>query len=85
MTQPRRVLAAVMLAAAALFAARVHAITYGAVDTTNAFGNTGAFIVKAPSQWPVASSQLPVASGQWPVAGSSGQFAGDWRLATGNW
>jgi len=35
--------------AALAFGARLHAITYGFVDTTNAFSNTGAFIVKAPS------------------------------------
>ena len=37
------------LVAALVSAARLHAITYGFVDTTNAFSNTGAFIVKAPS------------------------------------
>ena len=35
--------------AAVVLGVRVHAITYGFVDTTNAFPNTGAFIVKAPS------------------------------------
>ena len=39
----------VVIVAALLLTARVRAITYGFVDTTNAFANTGAFIVKAPS------------------------------------
>ena len=38
----------VVILAALLFTARVRAITYGFVDTTNAFSNTGAFVVKAP-------------------------------------
>ena len=45
---PRFIVPAIVLAAVVL-GARVHAITYGFVDTTNAFSNTGAFIVKAPS------------------------------------
>jgi V8-like Glu-specific endopeptidase len=49
MSDRRRLFAAAVLAATAVYAARVSAITYGFVDTTNAFGNTGAFIVKAPS------------------------------------
>jgi V8-like Glu-specific endopeptidase len=58
--QSRRILAAVILAASALCAVRVHAITYGAVDTTNAFGNTGAFIVKSPAGriFPICSGTL---------------------------
>jgi hypothetical protein len=39
----------VVILAAVLLTARVRAITYGFVDTTNAFSNTGAFIVTAPS------------------------------------
>jgi V8-like Glu-specific endopeptidase len=39
----------VILIALVLFTPRIKAITYGFVDTTNAFSNTGAFIVKAPS------------------------------------
>ena len=40
--------------------ARVHAITYGFVDGTNAFSNTGAFIVKAPAGaiYPICSGTL---------------------------
>lgn len=40
--------------------ARVHAITYGFVDTTGAFGNTGAFIVQAPDGriFPICSGTL---------------------------
>ena len=44
-----RLIAPTVVLAAVVLAARVHAITYGFVDTTNAFSNTGAFIVKAPS------------------------------------
>ena len=39
----------VILIGLLLLTPRVKAITYGFVDTTNAFSNTGAFIVKAPS------------------------------------
>jgi V8-like Glu-specific endopeptidase len=49
MTRSSRLFAAAVLALTAVCAARVHAITYGFVDSTNAFANTGAFIVKAPS------------------------------------
>jgi secreted trypsin-like serine protease len=49
MFRARRLFAAAVLAASAVCVARVHAITYGFVDATNAFGNTGAFVVKAPS------------------------------------
>lgn len=60
MTHYRSLFAAVILSAAALCAVRVQAITYGFVDTTNAFGNTGAFIVKAPSGriYPICSGTL---------------------------
>ena len=39
---------------------RVHAITYGFVDSTNAFSNAGAFLVKAPSGrlFPICSGTL---------------------------
>ena len=39
---------------------RVHAITYGFIDATNAFSNTGAFIVKAPDGriFPICSGTL---------------------------
>ena len=47
MTHFRRLLIVGAFALAAVLTVRVHAITYGFVDTTNAFGNTGAFIVKA--------------------------------------
>jgi len=54
-----------VLAAAALIlvvasAVRVGAIAYGFVDTTNAFGNTGAFLVKAPDGqiFPICSGTL---------------------------
>jgi hypothetical protein len=47
-------------ALAAVLTVRVHAITYGFVDTTNAFGNTGAFIVKATDGriFPICSGTL---------------------------
>ena len=48
----------IVLLAALLLTARVRAITYGFVDTTNAFANTGAFIVKAPS-----GSLFPICTG----------------------
>ena len=44
----RFTLPAVILIALVLVTARVRAITYGFVDSTNAFSNTGAFIVKSP-------------------------------------
>src|SRR5262245_29010400 len=54
-----------VLAAAALIlvvasAVRVGAIAYGFVDTTDAFGNTGAFLVKAPDGriFPICSGKL---------------------------
>ena len=55
----RYTLPAVILAAL-LYTARVGAITYGFVDTTNAFSNTGAFIVQAPSGriYPICSGTL---------------------------
>jgi secreted trypsin-like serine protease len=60
MNQVRRFFFAAALAAIAICTVRVHAITYGFVDTTNAFGNTGAFIVKAPSGriFPICSGTL---------------------------
>ena len=60
MPHRRRLFAVAVLAATAVCAARVSAITYGFVDTTNAFGNTGAFIVKAPSGriFPICSGTL---------------------------
>jgi len=59
-SQSRRLLAVAVFAAAALSVIRVHAITYGFVDSTNLFGNTGAFIVKAPSGriYPICSGTL---------------------------
>src|SRR5688572_7036535 len=45
----RSTVPALVLIAILLVTARARAITYGFVDTTNAFSNTGAFIVKAPS------------------------------------
>jgi hypothetical protein len=50
----------VVIVAALLLTVRVRAITYGFVDTTNAFSNTGAFIVKAPSGriFPICSGTL---------------------------
>jgi Trypsin len=50
--------AALILALAATL--RVGAISYGFVDTTNAFGNTGAFLVRAPSGriFPICSGTL---------------------------
>lgn len=45
----RYTLPGVILIVGLLLTPRVGAITYGFVDTTNAFANTGAFIVKAPS------------------------------------
>ena len=56
----RYTLPALVLVAVLLFTAHVRAITYGFVDTTNAFSNTGAFIVKAPSGriFPICSGTL---------------------------
>jgi secreted trypsin-like serine protease len=60
MNRLHRLFVAAVLATAVIAAGRVHAITYGFVDTTNAFGNTGAFIVKAPSGriFPICSGTL---------------------------
>jgi secreted trypsin-like serine protease len=60
MSSSRRLLFAAILATAVISAVRIHAITYGFVDATNAFGNTGAFIVKAPSGriFPICSGTL---------------------------
>lgn len=54
----------VVILAALLFTARVGAITYGFVDTTNTFSNTGAFIVKAPDGriFPICSGTLIAAN-----------------------
>src|SRR5262245_16636344 len=49
MLRARVFLSATLLILALISVARLHAITYGFVDSTNDFGNTGAFIVKAPS------------------------------------
>lgn len=60
MTRSRCLLAAALVAAVAITSVRVHAIVYGFVDTTNAFGNAGAFIVKAPDGriFPICSGTL---------------------------
>ena len=60
MSRLRRLFFAAVLSIAVISTARTHAITYGFVDTTNAFGNTGAFIVKAPSGriFPICSGTL---------------------------
>jgi hypothetical protein len=53
-------LIAVAAAALLIMPARVRAITYGFVDTTNAYPNVGAFIVQAPSGaiFPICSGTL---------------------------
>ena len=60
MSRSHRFFLILVLATTVISAARIHAITYGFVDTTNAFGNTGAFIVKAPSGriFPICSGTL---------------------------
>jgi len=60
MSRSHRLFLILVLATTVIAAARIHAITYGFVDTTNAFGNTGAFIVKAPSGriFPICSGTL---------------------------
>jgi hypothetical protein len=61
MTRARCLLAAAVLGITPLItSARVHAIVYGFVDTTNAFSNAGAFIVKAPDGriFPICSGTL---------------------------
>ena len=60
MSRSRAVLFVVFLFVVAVCADRVKAITYGFVDSTNAFGNTGAFIVKAPSGriYPICTGTL---------------------------
>jgi secreted trypsin-like serine protease len=60
MNRLHRLFFAAVLATAVISTARIHAITYGFVDTTNAFGNTGAFLVKAPSGriFPICSGTL---------------------------
>lgn len=56
----RYTLPAVVLMGVLLVTPRVRAITYGFVDTTNAFANTGAFVVKAPDGriFPICSGTL---------------------------
>ena len=54
-------LSAVVIATLALGAVRLAAITYGFIDTTNAFSNVGAFIVKEPATgqiFPICSGTL---------------------------
>ena len=60
MSHSRRLFAAAVIVAIAVCAARVSAITYGFVDSTNAFANAGAFVVKAPSGriFPICSGTL---------------------------
>jgi hypothetical protein len=60
MSRFRRLFFAAVVIAAVIATARIHAITYGFVDTTNAFGNAGAFIVKAPNGriFPICSGTL---------------------------
>lgn len=55
-----RYLIPAIVLAALITGARLHAISYGFVDSTNAFPNTGAFIVKAPSGriFPICSGTL---------------------------
>jgi len=64
MSYVRRFLIASALVLATFSAARVHAITYGFVDTTNAFSNTGAFIVQAPDGriFPICTGTLIAAN-----------------------
>jgi hypothetical protein len=55
------ILVTVVLTSLLITPTRVGAITYGFVDTTNAFSNTGAFIVKAPTTgqiFPICSGTL---------------------------
>jgi secreted trypsin-like serine protease len=54
------VLSASLLAAALLLSPKASAITYGFVDSSNTFSNTGAFIVKSPSGeiFPVCSGTM---------------------------
>jgi len=60
MVRARAFLPATLLILGFICVARLHAITYGFVDSTNAFANTGAFIVKAPSGqiFPICSGTL---------------------------
>jgi secreted trypsin-like serine protease len=60
MSRSRRFFFAAVLATAVISVIRIHAITYGFVDATNAFSNTGAFIVKAPGGriFPICSGTL---------------------------
>jgi hypothetical protein len=56
----RRAFLVTAIVALAISAARLHAITYGFVDTANTFRNTGAFLVKAPngSIYPICTGTL---------------------------
>jgi V8-like Glu-specific endopeptidase len=60
----RYTLPGVMLIALVLITARVRTITYGFVDATSAFSNTGAFIVKAPDGriFPICTGTLIAAN-----------------------
>jgi V8-like Glu-specific endopeptidase len=60
----RYTLPGVMLIALVLITARVRTITYGFVDATGAFSNTGAFIVKAPDGriFPICTGTLIAAN-----------------------
>src|SRR6476619_667608 len=60
MVRARVFLPATLLILGFICVARLHAITYGFVHSTNAFANTGAFIVKAPSGriFPICSGTL---------------------------
>src|SRR5688572_9628085 len=56
-----RAIVVIAVAALALASVRLAAITYGFVDTSNAFSNTGAFIVKSPTTgqiFPICSGTL---------------------------
>jgi secreted trypsin-like serine protease len=53
------VLAASLITAALLFSPKASAITYGFVDSTNTFSNTGAFIVKSSTDGEI----FPICSG----------------------
>lgn len=57
---PRACVFVAVAALAIVSVVRVHAITYGFIDATNAFSNTGAFIVKAPDGriFPICSGTL---------------------------
>ena len=57
----RSALAAIVVGALVAGSARIGAITYGFIDTTNTYRNTGAFIVKSPSTgniYPICTGTL---------------------------